>query len=216
MKVSKSLVVMMAGLSLGACSLTDEKNTFMTYGDLQDKVRAHDQQWETVQSQLERIDELEAEVAALKQNQPLSAPRDVADDSVTPLAVAPAVMAAPEAPVATTPPVYEAPPVIATPSPEYGQEASQPSTPARQYGVQLASYINRDEAARGWRIVQSDYPTSFDGLQPRVNQKQVNGRTMYQLKVGPFVSKSYGNDFCQMLKNKGKDCLVTNYNGDDL
>jgi hypothetical protein len=47
-----------------------------------------------------------------------------------------------------------------------------------------------------------------------VNEKEVKGRTMYQLKVGPFMEKSFSSNFCKMLKEKGKDCLVTQYNGE--
>ncbi|WP_421850153.1 SPOR domain-containing protein [Marinomonas sp.] len=200
MGMSKKLVVVMAGLSLGACSSVDEKNTFMTYEDLQNKVISHEEQWQTVQPKLDRIDELEAEVAALKEEKAAKeAPEEMSnnmatDESMPAVNVAPAVMATQQ----TTAPVVTAP-VMAN---------------EKEYGVQVASYGNRDEAIRGWKVLLKSHPTSFDGLTPLVNQKEVNGRTMYQLKVGPFVNKTYSQDFCKMLKEKGKDCLVTQYNGE--
>ncbi|GGN31183.1 MULTISPECIES: SPOR domain-containing protein [Marinomonas] len=224
MEISKKLVVIMAGLSLGACSSVDEKNTFMTYTDLQDKVRMHEEQWQTVQPKLDRIDELEAEIVALKQGKPLSsratarsnnidsnglmADENFMGESVSAINVAPAIVPAPL--------------IDSTESEEsmMAQEAtplaSARSNADEQYGVQVASYGNSDEAARGWRVLLESYPTSFDGLVPLVNQKNVNGRTMYQLKVGPFVNKSYSADFCRMLKERGRDCLLTQYNGEAI
>ncbi|TYL48377.1 SPOR domain-containing protein [Marinomonas sp. IMCC 4694] len=238
MTMSKTLILVMAGVSLGACSSMDEKNTFMTYGDLQDKVRSHDEQWQTVQTKLDRIDALEAEIASLKQNGgPQNSPLFGSEASAitdsplndSSLNNASGLVASNEnmpsinvAPVVLSAPIQEprsAEPMVAM--------AVQENTPAKtaapvpvssevQSGVQLASYANRDEAARGWRIVQSANPTAFDGLVPLVNSKNINGRTMYQLKVGPFINKSFSKDFCNMLKQKGGDCLVTQYNGETL
>ncbi|MBR7889827.1 SPOR domain-containing protein [Marinomonas sp. A79] len=226
MKASKNLILVMASLSLVACSAMDEKNTFMTYGDLQDKVREHDEQWAIAQAKLERLDELEAEVAALKQGQPVaSAPMN---DNMTGINVAPVIAPTTfdspaqttNASMVTAPMVMEPSsmdePVMAEPVSQAPVVAYSPAPEESPYGVQLASYANRDEAARGWRVLQSNYPNSFDGLLPLINQKQVNGRTMYQLKVGPFVSKAYSGNFCQMLKDRGSDCLVTRYNGETL
>jgi cell division protein FtsN len=222
MGMSKKLIVVIAGLSLGACSSTGDKNTFMAYGDLQDKVRAHDEQWQSIQPKLDRIDALEAELAALKQGDNPAMPADsmssndniMADESMAAMNVAPAVTAAPLDDQGNTMPMAETPkkqakmvnatPVVAAPLVNQEQE----------YGVQVASYGNRDEAVRGWKVLLKDYPTSFDGLIPLVNEKEVKGRTMYQLKVGPFMEKSFSSNFCKMLKEKGKDCLVTQYDGE--
>ena len=233
MGTSKKLIVVIAGLSLGACSSVSDKNTFMSYEDLQDKVRTHDEQWQTVQPKLDRIDELEAEVAALKQGKVLPAkPADmsgdmasnnlITDESMAAVNVTPAVMQAPiDGQGSNVDPMTinseeniemdkAAPPVVAAPI----MSTPQAMTKEQSYGVQVASYSNRDEAIRGWKVLLKSYPTSFDGLEPLVNQKEVNGRTMYQLKVGPFLNKSFSSDFCKMLKEKGKDCLVTQYNGE--
>jgi len=231
MGMPKKLIIVMAGLSLGACSAVGDKNTFMTYDDLQAKVRAHDEQWQTLQSKLDRLDELEAEVAALKQGKTAQASPDamnngsedsnlITDESMAAVNVAPAVTPAPIEEQSTNPASMAeaeesvemdkaAPPVVAAPVMSSPQAVKQ-----QDYGVQVAAYANRDEAVRGWKMLQKTHPTSFEGLVPLVNQKEVNGRTMYQLKVGPFLNKSFSSDFCKMLKEKGKDCLVTQYNGE--
>lgn len=227
MGMSKKLIVVMAGLSLGACSSTSDKNTFMTYEDLQTKVRTHDEQWQAVQPKLDRIDALEAEIAALKQGKtaedmPEAMSADtannlVADDSMAAVNVAPAVIQTPVDsqiyPEENVEMDKAAPSVVAAPI----MAKSQPTkTNQQDYGVQVAAYGNRDEAIRGWNVLLKNHPTSFEGLVPLVNQKEVNGRTMYQLKVGPFVNKSFSSDFCKMLKEKGKDCLLTQYNGESF
>jgi hypothetical protein len=117
MGMSKKLIVVIAGLSLGACSSTGDKNTFMAYGDLQDKVRAHDEQWQSIQPKLDRIDALEAELAALKQGDNPAMPADsmssndniMADESMAAMNVAPAVTAAPLDDQGNTMPMAETP-----------------------------------------------------------------------------------------------------------
>ncbi|PYF83457.1 sporulation related protein [Marinomonas alcarazii] len=214
----KILVVAIAGLSLGACSSVDEKNTFMAYNDLQDKVIAHDEQWQAIQPKLDRIDALEAELAALKQGNAGDMeevkPKEnlVSDQSMAAVNVAPAVTPTSETDDTgmTTSVAMEssAAPVVSAPV------ASAPvATSKSEYGVQVAAYLKKEDAITGWQAMQKKSPTSFQGLTPLINEKEVNGRMMYQVKVGPFNSKSFSSDFCMMLKEKGGDCLLTQYNG---
>ncbi|BDX02289.1 hypothetical protein MACH16_10370 [Marinomonas pontica] len=221
MEMSKKWLIALAGLSLTACSSMDEKNTFMTYDDLQNKVRAHEDQWQAAQVKLDKIDALEAEIAALKQEKSNTMtegePQEniISDDSMAAVNVIPAVTPAPINEEASDKMMADsteesvemanaAPPVVAAPMAVQKQE----------YGVQVAAYGNRQDAIRGWKVMQKKSPASFDGLTPLINEKEVSGRMMYQLKVGPFFSKSFGSDFCKMLKEKGTDCLVTQYNGE--
>lgn len=247
-KMSKTLLVIMMGASLGACSSMDGKNTFMTYADLQDMVQAHESQWQAVQPKLDRLDELEAQVAALTQGESVSSTSEVPDndngdgvfnsDSVAAINVAPAVMSSSNSqmvesntmPKSNTMPegnltseeklVSEenvvmnraAPPVVSAPLATTASASVQPS----QFGVQLAAYGIREEALRGWRVLRDAHPDAFVGLEPLLNEKEVNGRSMYQLKVGPFLNRTFSADFCNMLKGKGQDCLLTQYNGQAL
>ena len=241
MGITKKLIVVQMGLVLAACSSTGDKNTFMTYEDLQNKVKAHDEQWQTAQAKLDRIDALEAEVASLKQEKlameaanemPVAEQPTViaADDSMAVTNVAPMVeeskvSEAPMEPVAASmdsmssdspasAPIMAAPLTDSMASDSTMNKASESKMANDSYGVQLAAYSKREEALRGWEVLMKKDPVSYEGLVPRINQKEVKGRTMYQLKVGPFLQKSFSVDFCMMLKEKGKDCLVTQYNGD--
>jgi hypothetical protein len=211
MKISRKLILVIAGFSLSACSSTGEKNSFMSFSELQDKVREHDAQWETAQVKLDRIDELEAEVSALKQG-------DMAGNTDAMMGTSNDMVSDSSMAVINVAPVVTADPIFSEDDVSTVEIAPLASMPAKikplEFGVQVASYRNHDEAIRGWNVLLKADPTSYEGLDPLINQKQVNGQTMYQLKVGPFVNKRYGMDFCQMLKGKGKDCLVTQYNGD--
>jgi hypothetical protein len=194
-------------------------SSFMTEVEMQSKRLAHDAQWQTVQPKLDRIDELEADIAELKkENMALSKENNamaetmIDDKNITTADASPVIKPAPvlsennvngSADKSKTMMNSKAPLAVV-----------QPMTPKLKYGVQVASYINRDEAIRGWNVLLKKDSTSFKGLTPLINQKEVKGRTMYQLKVGPFLDKPFSTDFCNMLKDKGTDCLVTQYNGE--
>jgi cell division protein FtsN len=237
MEMSKKLILVITGLSLGACSSVEEKNSFMTFNDLQTKVLEHDEQWQSVQPKLDRIDALEAEVAALKQdkmaliNEETIEDTAIAEDSMDASNAVAETMTTDVASVVDSEPMDAADiepmmedteqgeminsaPLAAAPLAVAPLKTEPVMASKSEYGVQLASYKNRDEAIRGWNVLMKKDPASFKGLDPLVNQKEVNGRDMYQLKVGPFLNKSFSSDFCKMLQEKGHNCFVTQYNGD--
>lgn len=236
MGMYKKLLLIVVTLSLSACSAFEGKNTFMTYQDLQDQVKSNSTDIKAAQGKLDRIDQVEADVAELKksnsdvvQNQPISS--SVVSDNNTAEDGAP--IAANVAPTVTENESSDADEYDYMSTSQVGYvPASQTRVPAEapmiatakaaepekvnNYGVQLASYSNRAEAVRGWKLLLNGSPDTYVNLEPHVNEKQVNGRTMYQLKVGPFIEKAYGVDFCNMLKQKGQDCLVNKYDGQPL
>ena len=82
------------------------------------------------------------------------------------------------------------------------------------YGVQLAAYGSEKQAIQGWQSITQNYAEEFADTAPLINRHQVNGKTYYQLIVGPFLKKAYSTDFCNKLKQMQLDCLVTHYKGD--
>ena len=82
------------------------------------------------------------------------------------------------------------------------------------YGVQLAAYRSEKQAIQGWQSITQSYAEEFADTAPLINRHQVNGKTYYQLIVGPFLKKAYSTDFCNKLKQMQLDCLVTHYKGD--
>lgn len=235
MNLWKRCAVVLMGASLVACS-TDGQNTFMAYQDLQDMVRDHDAKWQQVAPKLERLEALEAELAELKSQQgtSLQTSHDTATTPIVsevkfaPSVPEPVLVEAP-APVIAAPvvsPVDEADPALMSArhtaldnsqnSARIVPKAPQTAPQKPVYGVQLASYRTKQEATRGWRIVSQEAPQDYVDLAPRVNTKTINGRVMNQLKVGPFESKPFATDFCNMLKQQQKDCLVTLYDGEPI
>lgn len=226
MGIVKKWVLVIAGLSLGACSSTGEKNTFLTYSELQDKVQAHDAQWQSVQPQLAKIDELEAEIEKLKQENMALANAAHHEDTLSDEEMLVESASMPEEPMSVENVASEAmimeeqadtdETLLIASAPLATSEEPKKVTPKVEYGVQLSAYKSRTEAIRSWNVLHENDPSSFKGLEPRVSQKSIAGTDMYQLKVGAFLSKSFAADFCQMLKEKGQDCFVTQYDGEDF
>jgi len=254
MEISKKLILVMAGLSLGACSSTSERRPYMTFEDMQNKVHEHEEQWESVQPQLDRLEALELEVAALKaEKQALentvvsseeSMPADgevtmmtekgtsddsrmhepstmvdktMSDDSMMHEEITMTDKKMSDTSMMHDKPVMEGKPEMAIDSmsnePIPMTPMPIPDIEKTRYGVQVAAYLNHDAAENGWKILQGLEPQSFKGLDPLIHEAQVKGRTVHQVKVGPFFDKSFSIDFCMMLKEKGEDCFVTEYNG---
>ncbi|MEM7742043.1 MAG: SPOR domain-containing protein [Pseudomonadota bacterium] len=44
--------------------------------------------------------------------------------------------------------------------------------------------------------------------QPDIQRADVNGRTYYRLRIGPFTSKDAASQYCSTLKSRSQDCLV--------
>ncbi len=279
MEMSKKLILVVAGLSLGACSSTGEKGAYMSFEDMQKKVHEHEEQWESVQSKLDRLEALEVEVAALRAEKmaletaakgmehsehemPADGSEEVMMDesmSTEPMSTEPMMYEEPmlaqetesadgvmhekpmvaeqnmsadgvmhekpmvaEQSMSADGVMHEKPMVENKPNMAMDPMSNEPipMTPMpipdiekTRYGVQVAAYLNHNAAENGWKILQNLEPQSFKGLDPLIHEAQVKGRTVHQVKVGPFFDKSFSIDFCMMLKEKGKDCFVTEYNG---
>ena len=97
---------------------------------------------------------------------------------------------------------------------ERQSEAKGAKSMTPYYGVQLAAYRSEKQAIQGWQSITQNYAEEFADTAPLINRHQVNGKTYYQLIVGPFLKKAYSTDFCNMLKQMQQDCLVTQYKGD--
>ncbi|SBS31296.1 Sporulation related domain protein [Marinomonas spartinae] len=255
MGVTQKLLVVAAALSLSACSMFEGKNTFMTYQDLQTKVREHDAEIKAVQDQLAQLkqtDSANKPMAANSASQSNNATSQSNSDGlglsesetqaapsvapqVTPVAnnqnqqMAPAQSSPAQSSAQTASsqsssmqaaPMSSSEPKALTPNynntPSVAKTTSKASSGHNQYGVQLAAYTSRQEAVNGWKRLSKNNSDVFVNLTPHINQAVVNGRTMYQLKVGPFLDRAYSVGFCNMLKQKGKDCIVKKFDGEPL
>ena len=124
----------------------------------------------------------------------------------------------PEKPFSQTPPsnavTAEFQALSPTAKNERQSEVKGAMSMAPYYGVQLAAYGSEKQAIQGWQSITQNYAEEFADTAPLINRHQVNGKTYYQLIVGPFLKKAYSTDFCNKLKQMQLDCLVTHYKGD--
>ncbi|MFD1384726.1 SPOR domain-containing protein [Rhodanobacter aciditrophus] len=225
------------------CASQKQDPDVMSNAQLQSALQAQQQEWEAMKPQLERVLALEADLKliveslepvpesqdSLTQQAPVVASDDMEGENTSSAPVLPSAaladmpngngssqakepdpMATPEP--SNISPFKQAPPKDAVTASFYGEEEKNRDFP--YFGVQLAAYANETLARQGWRKMSRMYPEEFVDTAPLIHRSEVKGKTYYQLIVGPFLKKAYGDDFCNMLKQMQQDCLVTRYKGD--
>lgn len=224
---------------LAGCATKKDDSTSMTNAQLQSALQAQQQEWENIKPQLERVLALESDIKLLveKQNAAsgstdnmMQADTEGADDAPASIDSTSEQTQMGEEESASTmlkktdgnvesekdrgkiDPFDQAPPKGAVTADFYGQEGKNLDYP--YFGVQIAAYASKQLAREGWRKVSRAYPEEFVDTAPLINRSEIKGNTYYQLIVGPFLTKPYGDDFCNMLKQMQQDCLVTRYKGD--
>ncbi|NIX77237.1 SPOR domain-containing protein [Microvirga terricola] len=128
----------------------------------------------------------------------------------TPVA-APAIPAAkPAATAAATP--APAAPAAPTPAPQKVASA-QPMAPAPAatvseggYSVQLAVRGSEGEAQTAFQQLQKKYD-DLDGVPSMIRKAEVNGNTVYRVRVGP-LSREEASSLCSKLQGQGGQCFV--------
>ncbi len=80
--------------------------------------------------------------------------------------------------------------------------SSAASAPALTYQVQAGSYASQPEAeAQRAKLVMM-------GLEPRVQEREVNGRTMYRVRIGPFTQRDQADEVRAKLQGAGIDSAL--------
>ena len=225
-------------IGLVGCTITSEKEGTMSNAELQDALKTQQKEWEDMKPQLQRILALESDLKLLVET--LDTVPESSESLTQEMAPeAEAVQQANEAPVlpsaaladinkdssdaGSTPPIStsaerpekpfrQTPPSNAVTA-EF-QGGANTKSDAQYYGVQLAAYGSERQAIQGWQAITQAYAEEFADTAPLINQHKINGKTYYQLIVGPFLKKPYSVDFCNMLKQMQQDCLVTRYKGE--
>ncbi|MEY4765790.1 MAG: hypothetical protein RI907_2463 [Pseudomonadota bacterium] len=75
--------------------------------------------------------------------------------------------------------------------------SSGASAPALSYQVQAGSYASQPEAE------QQRVKLTMLGLEPRIQERDVNGRTMYRVRIGPFTQREQAEDVRAKLQAAG-------------
>lgn len=144
--------------------------------------------------------------------------------STTPAATAVPTAAAPAQPPTARPapppasaapqngPLAIAPPAAQPQRPQRTAAASAPdpaetTNAAGNFSVQL-SVTSSEEAARAqFRDLQRKYAGDLAGRAPLIRSAEVNGKTIYRVRVGP-MSKDDAGELCTKLKSSGAACFV--------
>lgn len=135
---------------------------------------------------------------------PLKPPEKVA----TVTAAAPPPAAKP--PVQAAPKPVEPKAVAAAPAPTptgVGGPSKPVFAPYGDHVVQLAATSSEASANAEWTRLSKDHPDLLSGAERFVVQADVNGKTVYRLRVGTFGSKADAVAFCAAFKAKGGNCL---------
>lgn len=114
-----------------------------------------------------------------------------------------------EAPKAEPPKPAPAKPAAAaqTPAPVAAPGAYKPAFTA--YGdhvVQIAATSSTASADAEFARMSKAWPDLLSGAERFVQQADVNGKTVYRLRVGSFASKADAAAFCTAFKAKGGNC----------
>ncbi len=110
------------------------------------------------------------------------------------------------APVAETPrqrPVQR----VASAEPPTTQAMPSPQAPVGGFSVQLSVRATEKEAEIAFRQAQERYGAVLGGQSPLIRQAEVNGKSIYRVRVGP-MSKESADGLCGKLKASGAACFV--------
>jgi len=130
-----------------------------------------------------------------------------------PVALTPAP-AAPRArtPAPVAPPAQKPAPQAAAPAPAPASvvPAASPAKPAftasGAWLVQIAATSSEASALTEWTRHSKAAADLFAGAERVIQQADVNGKTVYRLRVGSFASKEDATAFCSAFKAKGGNC----------
>lgn len=162
---------------------------------------------------------------------PLDGPPPVeTNDEVRPTPPA-AVTPAPSKYTAPPPPTLKQPapapvqtatvPAVQQPAPKPVAAAPKPATPAPaavapasgvptfaagNNVVQIAATATEAAANAEWTKLLKAYPGMLTGGEKFIQQADVNGKTVYRLRVGSFATKADASAFCAAFKAKGGNC----------
>jgi cell division protein FtsN len=138
------------------------------------------------------------------------APVQVASAQPKPAANTPA--AAPAAPAPTPKPVPAASTPTSTPAPQQVASvqpvapAAAETTPTGGFAVQLGLANSEASAQTAFASFQRKY-SDLEGLPSLIRKAEVNGNTIYRVRVGP-LSKEEASSLCSKLQGQGGQCFV--------
>lgn len=134
--------------------------------------------------------------------------------AATPAPAAPAPKPAPAAttPAAATPAAAPEPQKVASvqPVPVAASTSAVDTSTSGGYAVQLGLANSEDAAASAFTSYQRKYP-DLEGLSSIIRKAEVNGNTIYRVRVGP-MTREEASSLCSKLQGQGGQCFVAKNN----
>jgi cell division septation protein DedD len=76
-----------------------------------------------------------------------------------------------------------------------------------RYAVQLAAFGSEQAARNAWSTYQSKFSDLLGGRQLLLQRAEVDGKTYWRVRTGPFGERSAAQQLCQRLKAQDQGCL---------
>jgi cell division septation protein DedD len=99
-----------------------------------------------------------------------------------------------------------APRAAAAPAPA-APKAAETTSATGGFSVQLSVQPTEEQARKQAQDLRQKYAGQLGGRAPQVQAAEVNGKTLYRIRVGP-MSKDNANDLCTRLKAAQGACFV--------
>lgn len=109
-------------------------------------------------------------------------------------------------PAAQTPPANTRTAALAPQQPEPAATAPR-ADPNGGFAVQLGAPGSEAEARATFAALQRKYPGQLSGQSPIVRKTELNGKTVYRLRVGPY-SREDASTMCSALQAAGGQCFI--------
>lgn len=155
-----------------------------------------------------------AEAAPEAETQPAADPQTEAPATPAPSSIEEVLASrepAQDAPSDTTPARARAEPEAAPaqPSPDAAPVRPQLVESSDGWKVQISAHRSQEEAEAAWRDFASSYPDLARDRTPEIMRADLGERGIYfRLRVATAPSRDAANQYCDILKARGQDCLV--------
>ena len=110
-------------------------------------------------------------------------------------------------PAATLAPKAEAPISLTPSSPALAGGYTPAFVPGGKFAVQVAAASTEAGAIAEWNKHAKFSPELFSAAERLIVQADVNGRTVYRLRVGSFATAADADAFCSAFKARGGQCF---------
>lgn len=213
----------MIALTLSACSTTNgfygsnESSGLPQETITSDEVRQYVQEWRDAKAGIQRLNELEADLALLiaevnRASALEETPQPYRDTSEDELLTAAPLISAKSEESSWLPPTS----VPADDSQPASDIDNGQNTAEAVYGLRIATFLKPQSAKFGWYLIQQRDGNILTGLSARLQKTQHPRQTLYSLNVGPFSSAPDAESLCEQLKPRQYLCEVGEFSGQEL